>query len=241
MSTDTMNGAQLLLRALVDQGVEHIFGYPGGAVLPIYDELFQQEKVKHVLVRQEGGAVHAAEGYARSTGKVGVVLVTSGPGATNAVTGLTDALMDSIPVVCITGQVPTHLIGNDAFQEADTTGITRPCTKHNYLVKNIVDLPRILHEAFYVARSGRPGPVVVDLPKDIQMAIGKYNSSPKMQHKSYRPQVKGELKKIEHAIELMAGAKRQITWLRHQIVADLVFNKQLSEHIPDEIFSFIRA
>ena len=153
-----MTGAEMVIRALADQGVEHVFGYPGGAVLPIYDELFQQEKVKHILVRQEGGAVHAAEGYARSTGKVGVVLVTSGPGATNAVTGLTDALMDSIPVVCITGQVPTHLIGNDAFQECDTVGITRPCTKHNWLVKNVDDLPRVLHEAFYVARTGRPGP-----------------------------------------------------------------------------------
>src|SRR5438552_11493533 len=171
----TMTGAEMVIKALADQGVEHIFGYPGGAVLPIYDELFQQEKVKHVLVRQEGGAVHAAEGYARSTGKVGVVLVTSGPGATNAVTGLTDALMDSIPVVCITGQVPTHLIGNDAFQEADTTGITRPCTKHNYLVKNVADLGRTIHEAFYVARSGRPGPVVVDLPKDGLQAKHAYN------------------------------------------------------------------
>ena len=170
----TMTGAEMVIRALADQGVEHIFGYPGGAVLPIYDELFQQEKVQHVLVRQEGGAVHAAEGYARSTGKVGVVLVTSGPGATNAVTGLTDALMDSIPVVCITGQVPTHLIGNDAFQECDTVGITRPCTKHNWLVKNVDDLARVLHEAFYVARTGRPGPVVVDIPKDVQFATGTY-------------------------------------------------------------------
>src|ERR1700744_5928499 len=171
MSTaDRLPGAEILLRALKDQGVEVIFGYPGGAVLPIYDAIFNQNAIRHVLVRQEGGAVHAAEGYARSTGKVGVVLVTSGPGATNAVTGLTDALMDSIPVVCITGQVPTHLIGNDAFQECDTVGITRPCTKHNYLVKNIADLPRVLHEAFYVARSGRPGPVVVDIPKDVQFA-----------------------------------------------------------------------
>src|SRR5260221_13321181 len=174
-----MTGAEMVIQALADQGVEHIFGYPGGAVLPIYDELFQQEKVKHVLVRQEGGAVHAAEGYARSTGKVGVVLVTSGPGATNAVTGLTDALMDSVPVVCLTGQVPTHLIGNDAVQEADTTGITRPCTKHNYLVKDINDLARVLHEAFYVARTGRPGPVVVDLPKDVLMNKHDY-VAPKM-------------------------------------------------------------
>jgi len=172
----SQSGAEILLRALKDQGVEVIFGYPGGAVLPIYDALFKQNAIRHILVRQEGGAVHAAEGYARSTGKVGVVLVTSGPGATNAVTGLCDALMDSIPVVCLTGQVPTHLIGNDAFQEADTTGITRPATKHNYLVKRAEDLARVVHEAFYVARSGRPGPVVIDLPKDI--VIGKAPLSP---------------------------------------------------------------
>ncbi|MEL0324107.1 MAG: thiamine pyrophosphate-binding protein, partial [Rhodospirillales bacterium] len=170
-----MTGAAMIVRALIDQGVEAVFGYPGGAVLPIYDEIFKQNRLKHYLVRQEGGAVHAAEGYARSTGKIGVVLVTSGPGATNAVTGLTDALMDSIPIVCLTGQVPTHLIGNDAFQEADTTGITRPCTKHNYLVKEVNDLPRVMHEAFHVARSGRPGPVVIDLPKDVQFAEGSYN------------------------------------------------------------------
>ena len=162
-------GADLLVKALIDEEVEVVFGYPGGAVLPIYDSLFKQNRLRHILVRHEQAAVHAAEGYARSTGKVGVVLVTSGPGATNAVTGLTDALMDSIPIVCLTGQVPTHLIGNDAFQEADTTGITRPCTKHNYLVKAVADLPRTVHEAFYVARSGRPGPVVIDLPKDVLM------------------------------------------------------------------------
>src|ERR1043166_5218377 len=164
-----MTGAEIVIQALVDQGGAHIFGYPGGAVLPIYDAMFQQEKLKPILVRHEQGAAHAAEGYARSTGKVGCLLVTSGPGATNAVTGLTDALMDSIPLVCLTGRAPTHLIGNDAFQEADTTGITRPCTKHNYLVKNVNDLARIMHEAFYVARSGRPGPVVIDLPKDVLM------------------------------------------------------------------------
>src|SRR5215469_10979829 len=174
-----MTGAEMVIAALADQGVEHIFGYPGGAVLPIYDTLFQQDKVKHVLVRHEQGAVHAAEGYARSTGKVGAVLVTSGPGATNAVTGLTDALMDSVPVVCLTGQVPTHLIGNDAFQEADTTGITRPCTKHNYLVKDVNDLARIVHKAFHVARSGRPGPVVIDLPKDVLFAKGPYTPAEK--------------------------------------------------------------
>ena len=169
-----MTGAEMVIEALKDQGVDTIFGYPGGAVLPIYDALFQQNFVQHVLVRHEQGAAHAAEGYARSTGKVGVLLVTSGPGATNAVTGLTDALLDSIPLVCITGQVPTHLIGSDAFQECDTVGITRHCTKHNYLVRSIEDLPRILHEAFYVARSGRPGPVVIDLPKDVQFSTGEY-------------------------------------------------------------------
>src|SRR5258708_24268540 len=183
-------GAEVLLRALKDQGVEVIFGYPGGAVLPIYDALFQQNAIRHILVRQEGGAVHAAEGYARSTGKVGVVLVTSGPGATNAVTGLCDALMDSIPLVCLTGQVPTHLIGNDAFQEADTTGITRPCTKHNYLVKSVDDLCRVMHEAFYVAAHGRPGPVVVDLPKDIQQTKGDYVNHAGQRHRSYNPAVK---------------------------------------------------
>src|SRR6187401_3681751 len=169
-----MTGAEMVIEAMIDQGVEHIFGYPGGAVLPIYDAMVQQQKLRHILVRHEQGATHAAEGYARSTGKVGCVLVTSGPGATNAVTGLTDALMDSIPLVCITGQVPTHLIGNDAFQECDTVGITRPCTKHNYLVKDVNQLSRVLHEAFYVAKSGRPGPVVVDIPKDVQFAKGAY-------------------------------------------------------------------
>ena len=176
MVSERMTGAEIVIKSLVDLGVEVVFGYPGGAVLPIYDALFKQNHIRHILVRQEGGAVHAAEGYARSTGKVGVVLVTSGPGATNAVTGLTDALMDSVPLVCLTGQVPTHLIGNDAFQECDTTGITRPCTKHNYLVKDVQELGRTLHEAFYVARTGRPGPVVVDLPKDVQFAEGDYEA-----------------------------------------------------------------
>ena len=209
MSTE-MTGAEMVMAALADQGVEHIFGYPGGAVLPIYDALFQQQKVKHILVRHEQGAVHAAEGYARSTGKVGCVLVTSGPGATNAVTGLTDALMDSIPIVCLTGQVPTHLIGNDAFQECDTVGITRPCTKHNYLVKNVADLPRVLHEAFHIAKSGRPGPVVVDIPKDIQFAKGKYSRPRDFQHRGYRPKVKGDLDRIKSAIGLMQHARRPL-------------------------------
>jgi acetolactate synthase I/II/III large subunit len=209
-SDEQMTGAEIILKALADQGVEHIFGYPGGAVLPIYDEIFQQEKVRHILVRHEQGATHAAEGYARSTGKPGVVLVTSGPGATNAVTGLTDALMDSIPLVCITGQVPTHLIGNDAFQECDTVGITRPCTKHNYLVKNVNDLARILHEAFYVATTGRPGPVVVDVPKDVQFAKGTYIGPGNIQHKTYRPRVKPDQNVVRAAVDLIASAKRPI-------------------------------
>ena len=205
-----MTGSEIVLRALADQGVDTIFGYPGGAVLPIYDALHVQNSIRHILVRQEAGAVHAAEGYARSTGKVGVVLVTSGPGATNAVTGLTDALMDSVPVVCLTGQVPTHLIGNDAFQEADTTGITRPCTKHNYLVKDIADLARVVHEAFYVARSGRPGPVVVDLPKDILQGKGSYTPPSVNGHRSYRPKKKGDIGQIEKAAAAMAEAERPL-------------------------------
>ena len=205
-----MTGAEMVIAALADQGVEHIFGYPGGAVLPIYDALFQQNKVQHILVRHEQGAVHAAEGYARSTGKVGAVLVTSGPGATNAVTGLTDAFCDSIPLVVITGQVPTHLIGNDAFQECDTVGITRPCTKYNYLVKTIADLPRALHEAFHIAASGRPGPVVVDIPKDIQFAKGAYSRPKEFPHRGYRPKLKGDLDKIKEAVDMMAAAKRPL-------------------------------
>ena len=208
--SETMTGAQIVLKALQDQGVEHIFGYPGGAVLPIYDEIFQQDAVEHILVRHEQGATHAAEGYARSTGKPGVVLVTSGPGATNAVTGLTDALMDSIPMVCITGQVATHLIGNDAFQEADTVGITRPCTKHHYLVKSADDLPRILHEAFHVATTGRPGPVVVDIPKDVQFAEAKYMRPAAVQHKTYKPQLKGDIEAIYTAVELISKAKKPV-------------------------------
>jgi acetolactate synthase-1/2/3 large subunit len=209
-SAKPMSGAEIVIKALIDQGVDVVFGYPGGAVLPIYDAIFQQNHLRHILVRHEQGAVHMAEGYARSTGKVGVVLVTSGPGATNAVTGLTDALMDSIPVVCLTGQVPTHLIGNDAFQECDTTGITRPCTKHNYLVKDTESLARTIHEAFYVARSGRPGPVVVDLPKDIQFAECPYISPDLVKPATYHPATKGAPDKIVEAIELIANAKRPI-------------------------------
>jgi acetolactate synthase-1/2/3 large subunit len=210
MADQKMTGSEIIIKALINEGVDTVFGYPGGAVLPIYDAIFQQNQLKHILVRQEGGAVHMAEGYARSTGKVGVVLVTSGPGATNAVTGLTDALMDSIPVVCLTGQVPTHLIGNDAFQEADTTGITRPCTKHNYLVKDIRDLSRVMHEAFYVARSGRPGPVVIDLPKDILMEEEMYVDHGKVEHKTYRPRLKAETNEIEKAVAMIAAAKKPI-------------------------------
>ncbi len=206
-----MSGAEIVIQALIDQGVDTIFGYPGGAVLPIYDALFQQKKIKHILVRHEQGALHAAEGYARSTGKVGVALVTSGPGATNAVTGLTDALMDSIPVVCITGQVPTFLIGTDAFQEADTTGITRACTKHNFLVKDVNDLANVMHEGFHVARTGRPGPVVIDIPKDIQFAPGPYYTpkNSKMTHR-YVPQTEPDMDLIEQAVEMMAEAKRPV-------------------------------
>src|SRR5476649_1299601 len=210
MSSQEMNGAAMVIRALKAQGVDVIFGYPGGAVLPIYDALFQQTAIRHILVRHEQAAVHAAEGYARSTGKVGVVLVTSGPGATNAVTGLTDALMDSIPLVCLTGQVPTHMIGNDAFQEADTTGITRPCTKHNYLVKDVGKLARTVHEAFFVARSGRPGPVVIDLPKDILVASGPYSSPDAVEHKTYRPRTEPAPEGIEAAAELLMNAKKPI-------------------------------
>ncbi|MFH3480347.1 acetolactate synthase 3 large subunit [Xanthobacter variabilis] len=205
-----MTGAEMVIRAFADQGVAHIFGYPGGAVLPIYDALFLQDQIEHILVRHEQAAVHAAEGYARSSGKVGVVLVTSGPGATNAVTGLADALMDSIPIVCISGQVATHLIGNDAFQECDTVGITRPCTKHNYLVRDVNDLARVLHEAFYVAQNGRPGPVVVDIPKDVQFATGTYVGRENIQHKTYRPKLEAEDAQISAAVEMIASAKKPI-------------------------------
>jgi acetolactate synthase I/II/III large subunit len=212
MNAERMVGAEMVIKALVDQGVDVIFGYPGGAVLPIYDALFKQNHLRHILVRHEQAAVHAAEGYARSTGKVGAVLVTSGPGATNAVTGLTDALMDSVPIVCLTGQVPTHLIGNDAFQEADTTGITRPCTKHNYLVKDVNELARTMHEAFYVARTGRPGPVVVDLPKDILFATGRYVAPDAISHKRYRPQLAPDREKLAEAAAMIAAAKRPLIY-----------------------------
>jgi acetolactate synthase-1/2/3 large subunit len=209
-----MTGAAMVFKALEDQGVSHIFGYPGGAVLPIYDELKNNKKIKHILVRHEQGAGHAAEGYARSTGKAGVILVTSGPGATNTVTALTDALMDSVPLVCITGQVPTHLIGTDAFQECDTTGITRPCTKHNWLVKDINKLSTILHKAFEVATSGRPGPVLIDIPKDIQFKKGKYIKPKKLKDKNNKTGVKinGEDINIEKAIDLIKKSSKPIVY-----------------------------
>ena len=213
-TTTMMPGAELLLKALEDEGVEVVFGYPGGAVLPIYDALFKNNKIKHILVRHEQAAVHAAEGYARSTGKTGVVLVTSGPGATNAVTGLTDALMDSVPVVCLTGQVPTHLIGNDAFQEADTTGITRACTKHNYLVKEGGKLQSTVIEAFHVAASGRPGPVLIDLPKDILMKEAPYQKEVIRASATvrYQPATEPDPAAISAAVDMMIRAERPVIY-----------------------------
>ncbi|MCD2315752.1 acetolactate synthase 3 large subunit [Sphingomonas sp. IC-11] len=206
------SGADILVEALCDLGVDVIFGYPGGAVLPIYDALFRSKRIRHILVRHEQAATHAAEGYARSTGKPGVVLVTSGPGATNAVTGITDALLDSIPMVVITGQVPTALIGSDAFQEADTVGITRHCTKHNYLVKDPARLGEVIHEAFHIATSGRPGPVVVDIPKDVQVATASYTKPGPIQHKTYRPALKAERSGIEQVVDMLAAAERPILY-----------------------------
>jgi acetolactate synthase-1/2/3 large subunit len=217
-ATQPLTGSHVVVEALREQGVELIFGYPGGAVLPLYDVIFQQDQIRHVLVRHEQAGVHAAEGYARSTGKVGVVLVTSGPGATNAVTGLADALMDSVPIVCLTGQVPTHMIGNDAFQEADTVGITRPCTKHNYLVKDPNDLARVIHEAFHVARSGRPGPVVVDLPKNILMGKAPYMPKAEFRPRSYNPPREPDLAKVEQAMDLLATAQRPIFYVGGGVV-----------------------
>ena len=216
--TQPLTGSHVVVEALREQGVELIFGYPGGAVLPLYDAIVQQDAVRHILVRHEQAAVHAAEGYARSTGRVGVVLVTSGPGATNTVTGLTDALMDSVPIVCLTGQVPTHMIGNDAFQEADTVGITRPCTKHNYLVKDPKDLARVLHEAFHVAQSGRPGPVVVDLPKDILMGKAPYLKKADFRPRSYNPPREPDPRRIEEAMELLAHAQRPVFYVGGGVV-----------------------
>ena len=213
---EKLTGAEIVLKSLSDQGVEVVFGYPGGAVLPIYDSLFKQNSIKHILVRQEAGAVHAAEGYAKSSGKVGVVLVTSGPGVTNVVTGLTDAIMDSVPIVCITGQVPSHLIGSDAFQECDTTGITRPCTKHNYLVKDINKLSEVFHEAFIIAKNGRPGPVLIDIPKDIQFAKGSYVGPKEIKihsHRIFDQVVNEDNKQIEEATKLISNAKKPIFYI----------------------------
>ena len=208
--TKAMTGARMVVQALKDQGVDVVFGYPGGAVLPIYDEIFQQNDIRHVLVRHEQGAIHMAEGYARSTGKVGVALVTSGPGATNAVTGLTDALLDSIPIVVLSGQVPTFMIGTDGFQEADTVGITRPCTKHNWLVKDTAKLSEVIHQAFHVAKSGRPGPVLVDIPKDVQFATSEYTPMPKARVDHYQPRVKGDIDAITRMVEMLETAERPL-------------------------------
>ena len=227
-----MTGAKMVVQALKDQGVEVVFGYPGGAVLPIYDELFLQNDIRHILVRHEQGAVHAAEGYARSTGKPGVALVTSGPGATNAVTGLTDALMDSIPIVVLTGQVPTFMIGSDAFQEADTVGITRPCTKHNWLVKETDRLPQVIHEAFHVATHGRPGPVLIDIPKDVQFATGRY-TEPREVETHYAPQVKGDMAAIEELVAAMETAKRPIFYTGGGVINSGPAASQLLRELVD--------
>ena len=212
MSTKRFIGGEIIIKALIDQDVEVVFGYPGGVTLPLYDQLYKQNRLRHILVGHEQGGMHAAEGYARSTGKPGVVMATSGPGATNTVTGLVDALMDSIPLVCLTGQVTSNLIGNDAFQEADTTGITRSATKHNYLVKSTDDLARILHEAFYVATNGRPGPVLVDIPKDVLLGTGEYVGPEASEPRNYKPRLNPEAKAIEAAVDLLAAAKRPIIY-----------------------------
>lgn len=227
-----MTGAKMVVQALIDQGVDTVFGYPGGAVLPIYDEIFQQNAIRHILVRHEQGAVHAAEGYARATGKPGVCLVTSGPGATNAVTGLTDALMDSIPIIVLTGQVPTFMIGSDAFQEADTVGITRPCTKHNWLVKETDRLSEVLHEAFHVCTAGRPGPVLVDIPKDVQFATGEYRS-PRPSTSRYQPQVKGDMEEIHELVAAIETAKRPVFYTGGGVVNSGPAASQLLRELVD--------
>lgn len=231
--TRQMTGAQIVVQALKDQGVDTVFGYPGGAVLPIYDEIFQQNEIRHIIVRHEQAATHAAEGYARSTGKPGVVLVTSGPGATNAVTGMTDALMDSIPMIVLTGQVPTFMIGNDAFQEADTIGITRPCTKHNWLVKDTEILAETIHQAFHVATTGRPGPVLVDIPKDVQFATGTYVPKPKAKISHYQPRVKGDIAAITKAVEMLEKAKRPIIYSGGGVINSGVGASQLLRELAD--------
>ena len=210
--SEQLTGAEIVFKALNEHGVDYIFGYPGGAVLPLYDQISKEKNIKHILVRHEQGAGHAAEGYARSSGKPGIALVTSGPGATNMVTALTDAYMDSIPLVCISGQVPTHLIGTDAFQECDTTGITRPCTKHNWLVKDVNQLAETIHKAFHIATSGRPGPVLVDIPKDVQFQKGNYKSAKEVIIETYKPKIKAELTSIEEAVELIIKSKKPIIY-----------------------------
>jgi len=212
VKTMKKTGAHILIESLLKEGVDTIFGFPGGAVLPIYDALYGVTALKHILVRHEQGAVHMADGYARASGKPGVVIVTSGPGATNTVTGIATAYMDSIPVVVFTGQVPTALIGNDAFQEADIVGITRPCTKHNYLVKDIKDLTRVIKEAFYIATTGRPGPVLVDLPKDVLNASAEFKYPEKVELKSYQPTYKGHPGQIKKAVELILKSRRPVLY-----------------------------
>ncbi|OUS08419.1 acetolactate synthase 3 large subunit [Rhodobacterales bacterium 52_120_T64] len=231
--TRQMTGAQIVVQALKDQGVDTVFGYPGGAVLPIYDEIFQQNEIRHIIVRHEQAATHAAEGYARSTGKPGVVLVTSGPGATNAVTGMTDALLDSIPMIVLTGQVPTFMIGNDAFQEADTIGITRPCTKHNWLVKDTNILAETIHQAFHVATTGRPGPVLVDIPKDVQFAMGDYTTKLKSKTSHYQPRIKGDIDSITKAVEMLEKAKRPIIYSGGGVINSGVGASQLLRELAD--------
>jgi len=231
--TRQMTGARMVVQALKDQGVDVVFGYPGGAVLPIYDEIFQQNDIRHVLVRHEQGAVHAAEGYARTTGKPGVVLVTSGPAATNAVTGLTDALLDSIPIVVLTGQVPTFLIGTDGFQEADTVGITRPCTKHNWLVKDTDKLAETIHQAFHVATTGRPGPTLVDIPKDVQFANGTYTPPQKARLDHYQPRLKGDIDAITQLVEMMETAERPVFYTGGGVINSGPLASQLLTELVD--------
>ena len=230
--TRQMTGAEMVVQALKDQGVDTVFGYPGGAVLPIYDAIFQQNDIRHILVRHEQGAAHAAEGYARATGKPGVCLVTSGPGATNAVTGMTDALMDSIPIIVLTGQVPTFMIGSDAFQEADTVGITRPCTKHNWLVKDTDKLSSVIHEAFHVATAGRPGPVLVDIPKDVQFATGTY-TGPKSSGSRYQPQVKGDMEEITELVAAIEKAKKPLFYTGGGVINSGPAASQLLRELVD--------
>ncbi|AXQ93319.1 acetolactate synthase 3 large subunit [Cereibacter sphaeroides] len=231
--TEVMSGARMVVQALKDQGVDTVFGYPGGAVLPIYDEIFQQNDIRHILVRHEQGAVHMAEGYARSTGKPGVVLVTSGPGATNAVTGLVDALMDSIPLVVLSGQVPTFMIGTDGFQEADTVGITRPCTKHNWLVKDTAKLAETIHQAFHVATHGRPGPVLVDIPKDVQFATAEYSPPQKARVDHYQPKVKGDIEAITRLVEMIETAERPVFYTGGGVINSGSAASQLLRELVD--------